>query len=71
MWMPSVLIERVPQFEIRDGLVHIEFGGDQQPICMPIRTFRMAVARATKLLAEHDAAGHVVPMRKRGGHAAS
>lgn len=69
--MPSVLIEKVPQFEIRDGLVHLEFGEEHPPMCMSLRTFRLAMGRATKLLAEHDAAGHVVPMRKRGGHAAS
>lgn len=50
--MSSVLIERVPQFEIRDGLVHVDFGGDHQPMCLPIRTFQLAVAFAQEVLAK-------------------
>jgi hypothetical protein len=63
-------IRKVPDYEIRDGLVY--FSTDDWAGCMPLRIFRLAMARAAKVLAEHDAgSAEVMPFRRRRGHAAS
>jgi hypothetical protein len=59
-----VFIERVPEFDIRDEVVCTDFGDWSHH--MPLRVFRMALARAAKVLREHDASGRVVPFKGRG-----
>jgi hypothetical protein len=60
-------IDRAPEFEIRDQVVHIS-DLDGHAVAMPLRVFRLAQARAMKAVREHDASGEVVPFNpKRRG----
>lgn len=57
-------IRKVPEYEIRDGLVY--FSTDDWAGCMPLRIFRLAMARAAKVLADYDArSADVVEMQGR------
>ena len=56
-------IERVPEYEIRDGNMCVDFGG--WSVHMPLRVFRIAQARAGKVVRDHDAAGKIVPFKGR------
>ena len=56
-------IERAPEYEIRDGVMCVDFGS--WSVYMPLRVFRVAQARALKAIREHDAAGKVLPVKGR------
>jgi hypothetical protein len=63
-------VRKVPDIEVEERIVYFaagEWGG-----CMPLRIFRQFMARAERVIAEHDAkCAEVVPFKKRRGHAAS
>lgn len=61
-------LDEIPTYEIRDGNMHII--ADGFALTMPLRKFRLGMARAAKALAEYDQRGEVVPLprKKRGGH---
>lgn len=56
-------LDEIPTYEVRDGTVYMA-AGDWE-LAMPLRKFRLAMARAAKALAEYDAKGEVVPMRRK------
>ena len=57
------LIESVPDYEVRDGLVHVIVEG-QKVLCMPVDTFRKGIARSTRVIAEWELTrGKVLPFR--------
>lgn len=65
-----VFVDKVPDYEIRDGNMHIT--ADDWHIAMPLRLFRMGMARATRIIAEHESRkAEVLPLKSRRGHAAS
>jgi hypothetical protein len=47
------LIESVPEYEIRDGLVHVIVDGERV-LCMPIDAFRKGIARSSRAIAEWE-----------------
>lgn len=57
-------VDSVPDYEIREGNMHISTG--DWSCCMSLRTFRLGMARAQRTLASYEAQRGVVPMRKRG-----
>jgi hypothetical protein len=57
-------LDEVPTYEIRDGTVYM-VAGDWE-LAMPLRKFRLGMARAAKALAAYDAGGEVVPIRRKG-----
>jgi hypothetical protein len=60
-------LDEIPNYEIRDGTVYM-VAGDWE-LAMPLRKFRLSMARAAKAIAAYDARGEVVPMqRKRHRH---
>jgi hypothetical protein len=57
-------LDEVPHYSIVDGVMHITSGDFQ--LAMPLRKFRLAHARAARVMAEHDAKkGNVVPLPKK------
>jgi hypothetical protein len=54
-------VERAPEYDVRDEVVCIDFGHWQ--VHMPLRVFRIAQARAAKVVRDHDASGDVVPFK--------
>lgn len=67
------------EFEIIDGNMHCKWKGSRPDLCIPLRVFRVNLARANKAVADYDARDAVVvPIRetglrrpKRRAHAAS
>lgn len=55
-------VDRVPDYEIREGIMHISDG--DWSCCMSLRTFRLGMAKAQRTLDEYDARSGVVPLRK-------
>lgn len=52
----------VPTYEVRDGNMHVHVG--EVRLCMALTTFRKSMARAQRVLDEHDArCADVVPIR--------
>lgn len=70
--MPGTVpfLEKVPNYEVREGNMHI--WSDDWAVCMSLRTFRLGMARAAKAIATYEAKkADVVPIKRRGrGHAA-
>lgn len=68
MGAAKMFLDEIPEFDVRDGTVHITAEGFE--LATPLRKFRLGMARAAKALASYDAGGEVVPMgrRKRGEH---
>lgn len=59
-------IEDVPDISIQDGIVHF-YIGEHHLCCATLATYRKGLARANRVMAEHDARiAKVVPMRARG-----
>jgi hypothetical protein len=58
-------IDGVPEFVIRDQVVHITL--DDQAVAIPLRVFRIGMARAMKAVREHDTCGEVVPFNPKRG----
>jgi hypothetical protein len=58
-------IDRAPEFTIRDQVVHITL--DDQELAMPLRVFRITLARAATATRRHDSAGEVVPFKPKRG----
>ena len=56
-------IDRVPEYDIRDGVVCVSFG--DWSLYMPLRVFRAGTSRANAMLRTYDKAGDVVPLRGR------
>jgi hypothetical protein len=54
-------VERAPEYEIRDGVMCVDYGG--WSVHMPLRVFRVAQARAMKTVRDHDQSGKVVPFK--------
>jgi hypothetical protein len=54
-----------PTFRIEHGNVLVDYHDDLPERCYPLAQFRIATARAVRCLAEHDARGQVIKMRKR------
>jgi hypothetical protein len=61
-------LDEIPNYEVREGCVFITADGFE--LTMPLRKFRLGMARAAKVLAEYDQRGEVVPIkrRRRGEH---
>lgn len=58
-----VFVDRVPEYAITDGVVCCDVG--EIAIHIPLRIFRMGMARADKALAEYDARlAKVVPIKR-------
>jgi hypothetical protein len=55
-------VGRVPEFEIKDGVMCIDYG--DWSVHMPLRIFKLAQVRANGVVREHtDRAAEIVPMR--------
>lgn len=54
-------VDRAPEYEIRDGVMCVDFG--TWSMHMPLRVFRLAQSRALKAVRDHDTAGSVVQIR--------
>lgn len=70
--MAQTFIDKVPDYEIRDGIIHITAG--DFAMCMSLRCFEQGMARAMRVIAEYRASGEVVPLkrpRRRPDHAAT
>lgn len=67
----QIFVGEVPEYTVIDGIVHAVIGEEEW--CFPLRAFRMALAKAQRTLAEHDArCATVTPIKRRGrDHAAS
>jgi len=62
-------VDKVPDYEIREGNMHITTG--DWSCCMSLRTFRLAMARAQKAIAAYEAERAIIPIKGKRGHAAS
>lgn len=63
-------VDEILSFEVRDSSVYVSADGLE--FVTPLRKFRLGLARAAKALADYDAKGEVVPLkRRRRNHAAS
>ena len=60
-------LSKVPDYEIRDGIMYITSG--EWTCCMPLRIFKLGLARSQKVVAEYEARKAEVVII--GGHAAS
>ena len=62
------LIDSVPDYDIKEGVVKILVSGEV--FCyFPLPTFRRTIARCNRVLAEYDARqAEVVPIRRERGH---
>lgn len=63
------LVDSVPDYRIKDGIVHVIVAGEV--FCyFPLTTFRRMCAKSARVLAEYDSRqAEVVPLRrKRGEH---
>lgn len=56
-------LDEIPTYAISDGIMFITAG--EFKLAMPLRKFRLGMARAAKVIAEHDARGVVVSLAKR------
>lgn len=56
-------LAKPPSFEIRDGNIFLT--SDEFTLVMPLRAFRMAMARATDVLRDYDETRVVAFPRKR------
>lgn len=64
--MPTPLLNEPLDFEIREGNMHVRHPGSDWEMATPLRHFRVNMARAKKVLDEHDArSAEVVPLRPR------
>lgn len=59
-----VYVDRVPEYEVRDGVVCVDLGDWSMHV--PLRVFRLGMTRAMKALREHDATGKVLPFKGGG-----
>jgi hypothetical protein len=64
----AAYIAKAPQVTIENGVAQIEACSNGEILCwhIPLREFRMALARANRTLLEHDEAGEVVALRGHG-----
>jgi len=62
-------VDKVPDYEIRDGNMHIT--ADEFCMCMSLRCFEQGMAKAARVIAVYRASGEIVPMRRKRGHAAT
>lgn len=63
----AVYLDKAPEITIENGVVcfHTRSNGEAIPIYMPLLEFRKSLAGSIRLIAEYDARGTVVPMRRR------
>lgn len=56
----------MPAYEVRDGIMYVT-ADDGWTFAMPVRKFRLAMARAERALATYEAKkAEVVPLRRKG-----
>jgi hypothetical protein len=60
------LIERVPDYEVRDGLVHVMLDGEAF-LAMPVPAFKMGIVRSARAIEiyEEGLTKRVVPIGAR------
>jgi hypothetical protein len=57
-------ISRVPNYEVREGIMYIS--ADDWAICMPLRIFKLGCAKADRVIARYEATvAEVVPIKGR------
>jgi hypothetical protein len=60
-------IDEVPEYEIRDGHMHISMAGTR--LVMPVHVFRAGMAKANRALDDwFERQSSVVPLRVAGDH---
>lgn len=62
--MATSYIDQLPDIVIKDGMAKISYPGDTDGRVMPLRIYRLILAHAQRVLAEHDAAGKVIMVPK-------
>ena len=58
-------LDEVPSYEVREGIMYVTAG--EFALAMPLRKFRLGMAKAERAIAEYDSRrAEVVPMRRKG-----
>jgi hypothetical protein len=65
--VPATFVDEVPEYEVRDGQMHISMAGTK--LVMPVHVFRAGMAKANRALDDwFERQSSVVPLRVAGDH---